>query len=171
MWESHYAHRTFVYPFSIRAKPGAREAAWVVALGFTFNTINAFLNGTWISNTGYEVSWFWEPRFIVGVALFVSGYAINKWSDATLRALRKPGERGYEIPRGGLFEWISCPNYFGELIAWAGWAVATWSLPGLAFALFTAANLLPRARANHQWYLQRFADYPKRRRAMLPLLL
>jgi 3-oxo-5-alpha-steroid 4-dehydrogenase 1 len=170
VWESHYAHRTFVYPFSLRTKPGAREALWVIVVGFSFNAINAFLNATWISSVGYELSWFWDPRFIIGIAMFISGYAMNKWSDAALRRLRKPGETGYKVPRGGLYEWVSCPNYFGELIAWSGWAIASWSLPGFAFALFTAANLLPRARANHIWYHERFPDYPKARRAMVPLL-
>ena len=49
-----------------------------------------------------------------------------------------------------------------------GWALATWSLPGLAFAVWTVANLVPRARANHRWYRGRFPDYPKERRALVP---
>jgi hypothetical protein len=49
-----------------------------------------------------------------------------------------------------------------------GWAVATWSLSGLAFATWTAANLAPRARANHRWYLETMPDYPPERKALLP---
>ena len=44
----------------------------------------------------------------------------------------------------------------------------TWSLAGLAFALFTACNLAPRAIANHRWYRQQFPDYPPRRRILVP---
>ena len=69
------------------------------------------------------------------------------------------------------FEWVSCPNYLGEMTEWAGWALATWSLPGLAFAAYTAANLAPRALAHHDWYRERFPDYPPRRRALIPYLL
>ena len=72
------------------------------------------------------------------------------------------------MPHGELYRWISCPNYLGELIEWAGWAVATWSLPGLGFAVWTAANLVPRARANHRWYRSHFADYPNERKALIP---
>jgi protein-S-isoprenylcysteine O-methyltransferase Ste14 len=85
-----------------------------------------------------------------------------------LRRLRAAGDPGYRVPQGGLYRWISCPNYLGEIVQWAGWALATWSLPGLAFAVWTAANLVPRARANQQWYRQRFADYPPERRALIP---
>lgn len=78
---------------------------------------------------------------------------------------------GYKIPRGGLFEYVSGANFFGEIVEWAGFAVASGSLPATAFALFTFANIGPRAIAHHQWYLQKFGrDYPPTRKALIPLL-
>jgi hypothetical protein len=65
---------------------------------------------------------------------------------------------------------VSCPNYLGEIVQWFGWALLGWSLPGLAFALFTLANLAPRAYAHHRWYLATFPDYPRDRAALLPNL-
>ena len=103
--------------------------------------------------------------------IFLVGYGINLAADRTLRGLRRAGETGYQIPQGGLYRWVSCPNYLGEIIEWCGWALATWSLPGLAFATYTAANLGPRAIANHRWYRQAFPDYPRNRRALIPGLL
>ncbi len=35
----------------------------------------------------------------------------------------------------------------------------------------TAATLVPRALAHHEWYRERFADYPPERRALVPFLL
>jgi protein-S-isoprenylcysteine O-methyltransferase Ste14 len=95
---------------------------------------------------------------------------LNKQADRTLRKLRGPGETGYKIPRGGAYTWVSCPNYLGEIVEWLGWALATWSPAGLAFAAYTAANLVPRALANHRWYRERFPDYPAERRAVIPYL-
>ena len=74
------------------------------------------------------------------------------------------------MPQGRLFRWVSCPNYLGETIEWAGWAIATWSMAGAAFAFWTAANLVPRAVAHHRWYRQKFPDYPNQRRAILPAI-
>ncbi len=88
-----------------------------------------------------------------------------------LRNLRKPGETGYKIPFGGLYGVVSCPNYLGEILEWVGFAIAASTAPGWAFAFFTASNLVPRAVAHHRWYLEKFADYPTRRRAILPFLL
>ncbi|MEL6182594.1 MAG: 3-oxo-5-alpha-steroid 4-dehydrogenase, partial [Myxococcota bacterium] len=110
-----------------------------------------------------------DPRFIVGVLVFAVGMAINLHSDTLLLNLRKPHEHGYKIPHGGVYRWVSSPNYLGEIIEWFGWALATWSLGGLAFALYTAANLAPRAWTHHRWYLDTFPDtYPKERRALIP---
>jgi len=169
MWEAHYIHRAFIYPFSRR--DGANNMAVVViAMGFVFNLGNAYLNGRYVFTLsgGYANAWLVTPQFIVGLALFLAGFIINRQADNVLRNLRKPGEAEYKIPYGGLYRWISCPNYFGEIITWTGWAVATWSLPGLAFAVWTAANLVPRARAHHIWYREHFADYPAERKALVP---
>jgi hypothetical protein len=56
------------------------------------------------------------------------------------------------------------------MIEWIGWAILTWSLPGFAFAVFTIANLAPRAIASHRWYLKTFSDYPKKRKAIIPFI-
>jgi hypothetical protein len=37
--------------------------------------------------------------------------------------------------------------------------------------MWTVANLMPRALWRHSWYRKTFADYPGRRRALLPALL
>ena len=63
----------------------------------------------------------------MGVLIFALGFWVNRRADAMLAALRKPGESGYKIPRGWLYNYISCPNYFGEILIWTGWAIASWA--------------------------------------------
>ncbi len=162
IWLSHYVYRAFVYPFR---GVGGRPMPMVIALmGASFNVFNSLLNAP----TRAPPGWASDPRFWIGLALFYGGMWLNHDADARLRALRRPGETGYSIPIGGAFRWVSCPNYLGEIVEWFGWALLTWSLPGLAFALFTTANLAPRAFAHHAWYRKTFPDYPPERRALLP---
>jgi 3-oxo-5-alpha-steroid 4-dehydrogenase 1 len=172
IWESHYVYRAFVYPVQIRGR-GARVPLLVPISGALFNVFNGYLNFRYLTVFAplRGPSWAWDPRFLLGLVIFIAGIAINRQSDRILRTLRAPGETGYKIPHGGLYGWISCPNYFGELVQWCGWALLTWSLPGLFFALFTAANLVPRAVSHHRDYRRRFADYPSQRRAVLPFVL
>ena len=171
MWELHYVHRAFVFPFSLHNKHGQMTLVVLVA-GFLFNALNAYLNGRYVFSFsgGYSADWLVGSRFIIGAAVFLAGFIINRHSDWTLSNLRRPGESGYRIPYGGLHRWVSCPNYAGEILIWVGWAVATWSLPGLAFAAWTVANLAPRARAHQRWYREYFPDYPEKRKALVPLL-
>ena len=167
LWQAHYIHRAFIYPFSLRSR---EMPITIIGFGLLFNAINGYLNGRCIFgfSGGYGNEWLADPRFIIGVALFIAGFIINRQADRILHNLSKSADSGYKIPHGGLYRWISCPNYLGEIIIWAGWALATWSLPGLAFAVWTAANLVPRARSHHAWYQKNFADYPPQRRALLP---
>lgn len=170
LWLAHYLDRAFLYP--LRTPAGAhRMPLAVAALGVLFNVVNASLNAGWlfVLSGGYPDSWLADPRFLAGAALFAAGWVANRTADAELARLRASGS--YGIPRGGLYRWISCPNYLGEIVQWLGWALATCSLPGLAFAVWTIANLLPRALAHHRWYRAHFADYPAQRRALIPWLL
>ena len=168
LWQFHYVRRTFIFPFLIR--PSGKRTAWiVVGSALVFNSLNAYVNARWISHIGqYDAGWLLDPRFLGGLALFFTGWALNVHSDRVLIALRKPGETGYKIPFGGGYRWVTSPNYLGEILEWLGWALLTWSLAGLSFALFTAANLAPRAWANHLWYRETFDEYPPDRRALVP---
>jgi protein-S-isoprenylcysteine O-methyltransferase Ste14 len=171
LWLVHYVHRSFVFPFRLRSAKKPMPLA-VSSMAIIFNAINAYLNARWISHFhAYPTAWLADPRFITGVIIFMVGMRINIQSDNILFALRKPGEHGYKIPYGGAYRWVSMPNYLGELLEWAGFAIASWSLAGLAFFVFTFANLVPRAIENHRWYRQTFAEYPKERRAVIPWLV
>ena len=169
LWEAHYIHRAFIYPLH-RRDNGKRMPILVASMGFLFNAFNGYLNGRYIYgfSGGYPNEWLKSPQFLLGLSLFIVGFIVNREADQTLRSLRQPGETGYKLPRGGLYRWICCPNYFGEIVEWVGWAIATWALPTLAFAVWTAANLVPRARTHHVWYRERFPDYPPKRKALLP---
>ena len=71
-----------------------------------------------------------------------------------------------------MFTYISGANFFGEILEWTGFAIASWSQPAAVFAFATALNIGPRALHHHEWYLAKFKeDYPKQRKALIPFLL
>ncbi len=173
LWIFHYFNRTLIYP--VRIKATDKKMPLFIALNaILFNLMNAGLNGYFLAELAdpskYGSNWITSPLFIVGAFLFVVGMTINWRADHLLINLRKPGETGYKIPRGFLFEYISSPNLFGELIEWAGFAVMAWNLPALTFMVWTFANLVPRAKNHHDWYKNKFRDYPKERKAVFPFL-
>ncbi len=171
LWEFHYIYRTFIFSSLLR---GNKTMPWIiVGSGFCFNIVNGYINGYGLFNLKpeYSLDWFADPRFIIGTVLFFGGFATHFTADHILRNLRQPGETGYKIPQGGLYRWVSCPNYLGEIMTWGGWALATWSLGGLAFFVWSVANLLPRTLSHHKWYQETFPDYPRNRKAVIPFIL
>ena len=169
MWIGHYLHRSFIWP--VRAKITHKMMpVSIMIFAIIFNAINSLFTAEWIFNMNnpYPEDWMFRWQFRLGAMIFFIGMAINITSDNILFSLRGGKKTGYSIPEGGMYKWISCPNYLGEIIQWIGWAIATWSLAGLSFALWTIANLAPRARANHQWYHEEFEDYPSDRRVLIP---
>lgn len=101
----------------------------------------------------YDKNWIWDIRFITGTTLWLYGFYKNLESDQILRNLRKIGERGYKIPHGGLFDYVTSANYYSEILEWSGFAIATWNISGFAFLICCIGNLVPHAYVNHKWYI------------------
>ncbi|MEQ9065022.1 MAG: methyltransferase [Vicingaceae bacterium] len=171
IWMSHYLYRTFIYPFTISRS--ARPFPLIIVLfGLLFNCLNGTVNGYYLFDTHIKSddTWLTSWPFITGCALFLIGMVVNKQSEFILAQLKKQGN-DYQIPKGGLFRYVSNPHYLGEIIEWCGWAVLTWSICGLAFFVFTVANLFPRAITVHKWYKNRFEEYPNERTSIIPWLI
>jgi 3-oxo-5-alpha-steroid 4-dehydrogenase 1 len=167
----HYFNRTAIFPFRLHTR-GKKMPVLIMFSGIFFNLCNTFLLGYYFTHfANYDSGWFTDIRFIAGVILFFTGLWINWKADNILIHLRKPNETDYKIPVGWLFNLVSCPNLMGELIEWAGFAILCWNMPAMAFFIWTAANLVPRAMAHHKWYKNKFENYPAQRKAVLPYLL
>lgn len=174
---AHYFHRTIIYPLRLFIKSPRRQMTnqfpvIIAALAFFFNLFNSYVQTRWVSHYAdySRDKWFWW-RFPGGLVVFVIGMTVNIKSDYKLLGLKSVGGSGYKIPKEGWFELVSCPNYFGETLEWLGWALMNWSWAGLAFLLYTCANLVPRAVSHHKWYLEKFGeDYPKNRKIVFPFL-
>lgn len=170
LWLLHYVPRTFIDSFR---QSGADKPfpLLLVTMALLFNGLNGFANGYALFHLqAYPATWLLSWPFITGAILFAAGYIINRTADKKLRSLRREHPSEYQVPRGWLFEYISCPNYFGEILEWLGWAVMTLSPAGFAFFTFTFANLFPRAIRAHQWYKSRFPEYPLQRKAIIPFI-
>jgi len=167
LFQIHYFERVFIFPFLIKGK--SRMPITVMLMGISFNILNAMMQGYWIFHVAYEephalfvqagTSWFYSWQFILGFCLFLAGFIINLHSDHIIRNLRKDeNDTKHYLPKGGLFNYVTSANYFGEIIEWLGFAILTWSISGFVFFLWTFANLVPRAAAIYKRYKNEFAD-------------
>ena len=140
---SDFLPRTLIYPFLIRGSK--RVPIATVLLAFAFCSVNGYVQCRYLTQFRvYDESWLADARFLIGIVMFFFGFAVNNHSDHVLRNLRKPGETGYKIPYGGMFEYVSGANFLGEILEWLGFAIANWSYPAFAFALCTFHSLVSR---------------------------
>ena len=85
----------------VRGKPTPLAPA---LSAFLFTSINGYLQGRYLTHfLHYEMSWFYDPRFLFGHLVFLIGMAINIHADTILRGLRKPGDTTYKIPYGNTY--------------------------------------------------------------------
>ena len=159
LFQAHYFQRSFIFPLLLRGN--SKMPLGIVSMGMTFNALNALMQGGWIfyvSPADYYADWLTKPYISIGGTLFLAGMAVNLHSDHVIRNLRRPGDTRHYIPRGGMFRYVSSANYFGEVLEWTGFAVASWSWAGAVFAWWTFANLAPRAASLYRRYEKEFGE-------------
>ncbi|CAE8699907.1 unnamed protein product, partial [Polarella glacialis] len=158
----HYSYRGWAYPYLLHVHPGsASNFSLVPAIGGCLVTItHGYLSARWFAEHGKHLRprWLRDPRFVAGAILYVTGFISLVYHDHLMRQLRTtPGPR-YRIPRGGLFEYATQAVYFCELWTWLGFFLMSWGPNGAFILCVSLANLIPRAVASHNWYLQHFGD-------------
>ena len=173
----HYLHRSIVYP--LRMTSDSQFPIGIMAFTVPYCATNGYLQSQGLTRFQTPAfpsdDWVSVP-FVLGAILTILGFVLGYGSDQTLLRLRREcassKKNKYQIPHGGLFVYVSCPHFLGEILEWIGFCVACQgSLASLSFAMWTAANLVPRALHHHAWYLEKFDDYPETRRALIPFLL
>ena len=170
IFELHYFQRSFIFPLMMKGK--SRMPLAIMLMGVLFNSLNALMQGGWIffvsAPDRYPASWLGSWQFILGTIVFFWGMATNLHSDHIIRNLRKPGDTRHYLPRGGMFRFVTSANSLGELMEWVGFAILTWSWSGAVFALWTFANLAPRALKINARYNREFG--PLNQKAIIPFI-
>lgn len=170
----HYFQRSFVFPSLMKGH--SRMPLSIMMMGVLFNVINGIMQGGglfWFPITAYTqgASYLLRWNAIVGIIVFLFGMIVNWHSDYVIRHLRQPGETRHYLPQAGFYRYVTSANYFGELVEWIGFAIAAANPAAWVFALWTGANLIPRAHAIHRKYHEEFGDEAVgTRRRIIPLV-
>ena len=170
----HYFQRSFVFPCLMKGH--SRMPLSIMMIGIIFNVINGIMQGGglfWFPIPAYTqgASYLLRWNAIVGIIVFLFGMIVNWHSDYVIRHLRQPGDTRHYLPQAGFYRYVTSANYFGELVEWIGFAIAAANPAAWVFALWTGANLIPRAHAIHRKYHEEFGDEAVgTRRRIIPLV-
>jgi 3-oxo-5-alpha-steroid 4-dehydrogenase 1 len=174
LYAMHYIYRSFVFPTLLKGKSKMPFA--IIDMGALFNFVNssllcasvvAFPKESYTDIASYAGNW----NFWVGIVLFFAGMYTHMKADHTIRNLRKPGDTNHYLPQGGLFDYVTSANYFGELLEWTGFAILLNNPAAWMFVWWTAANLVPRAHSINKKYRQEFGnDAVGERKRIIPYI-
>ncbi len=107
--------------------------------------------------------------FYLGMASFLIGVLGNAYHHRLLANLRKD-QNGYVIPKGGWFEYATCPHYFFELMGWLGIVLVSRHLFTWLVFIAMLGYLTTRSIKTRRWYQEKFKDYPADRKYMIPFV-
>lgn len=173
LFELHYFQRSFVFPFLMKGK--SRMPVAIMLMGVVFNLLNGYIQGEWLFFLApedlYSSAYLCRINCWIGILVFFLGMGINWHSDYVIRHLRQPGDTRHYLPEKGLYHWVTSGNYFGELLEWTGFALATASSAAWVFVWWTFANLAPRAYAIRQKYREEFGvEAVGKRKCLIPYI-
>ena len=174
LYALHYVYRSFIFPALL--KGNSKMPLAITAMGATFNFTNstllcasvvAFPKESYTDICSYAGNW----NFWLGIVLFFMGMYTHMKADHTIRNLRKPGDTNHYLPKGGLFDYVTSANYFGELLEWTGFAILLCNPAAWMFVWWTAANLVPRAHAINKKYRAEFGnEQVGKRKRVIPFM-
>lgn len=105
-----------------------------------------------------------------GFIVFLVGIIGNFYHHFLLSKMRKKGEKGYKIPKGGLFSLVICPHYLFEIVTFLGFSLISQTLFSFTSTLGTLFYLMGRSHATRKWYLSKFEDFPRNVKALIPFV-
>ena len=132
----------------------------------SFYSFAAFLIG-YLNRTPLQTMDAWS---YLGIVLFAVGIIGNFNQHKALADLRKDSME-YKIPHGGLFEYVVCPHYLFEIIAWTGIFLLSRHLGAFLVLAFIIAYLSARSLRTLAWYRERFNNFPTDRKGIFPFVL
>ncbi|KAG7370495.1 3-oxo-5-alpha-steroid 4-dehydrogenase-domain containing protein [Nitzschia inconspicua] len=179
----HYLYRSLVYPVFLSTS--SRMPLGISLFAFCYTLLNGYLQPyDLIFQQVFPEEYQYSIQFWSGIVMGAVGFAIGCHSDHTLLELKREKESNssggggggayYQIPRDGLFEYVSSPHYLGEILEWTGFCIACdFSLASVSFVIWTVANLVPRAYATHRWYHDKFQEEypPLNRKVIIPFVV
>ncbi|CAD5117207.1 DgyrCDS6004 [Dimorphilus gyrociliatus] len=129
-------------------------------------------------DTGEFIHGAYQTRILFGIIIFALGSSFQHYSHRMFAALRKDKagnlkSTAHVLPSGGAFEYISNPHYLGEIIIYSGFVciLGLNHCAGISIWIFVFINQIIAGLLNHNWYQEKFKNFPKARKAIIPFLL
>lgn len=145
-WVGHYAKRIYE-TFHVHRFSHATMPLFNLVKNCTYYWCFAGYVGYFVNHPLYTSPPLMQTYIALGCSLVCQ--LCNYKCHVILSNLRPPGSTEYVIPKGFLFNYITCPNYTVEILGWVGFTIATQTLTAGIFTLVGAGQMAQWALGKH----------------------
>ncbi|KAL3652021.1 hypothetical protein CASFOL_001702 [Castilleja foliolosa] len=164
----HFFKRLFEVLF-VHKYSGSMEVGAMVTISLSY-----FVNAAGLIHNQHLMHSLSQPSIDlkgVGIPIFLIGIAGNYYHHYLLSKLRttnSDNNKGYKIPRGGLFGLVICPHYLFEIVGFVGISCISQTVYAVLYTVGTTFYLMGRSYATRKWYESKFEDFPVDVKALFP---
>ncbi|MCR5451691.1 MAG: DUF1295 domain-containing protein [Lachnospiraceae bacterium] len=119
---------------------------------------------------------------IIGIVLMAGGILLEIVADYQKSAAKKVDS--HMFVSSGVYKWVRCPNYFGELILWTGvfvsglnilntplaWILSVLGYIGIIYVMFSGARRLELRQERNYGKMESYREYVKNTPIIIPFL-
>lgn len=110
----------------------------------------------------------------IGALAFIIGEVGNGYHHYLLKCFKNEGKslnKRYIMPHGGLFDQVTAPHYFFELISWSGWSLLnSFTIGSIMILGGSWGILIARSKQVHERNIKTFDNYPTDRKKLVPFI-
>jgi len=113
-----------------------------------------------------------SPLSLILSLIFIVAWYHQLQAHKIFAELKIKNPNKHSVPEGSLFKFVSCPHYMCEIIMYTCLMgiLGTNHSTGILVWAWVTINQIIAATMSHQWYLTKFEDYPRERKAILPFI-
>ncbi|GFE52841.1 hypothetical protein BaOVIS_002450 [Babesia ovis] len=167
----HFLKREFESVFIHRFSKSTMPIANLFINCFHYWILCALGIGYFVFHPRYnEIILFSKHEKTVLIALFFYCQFMTLMTHITLRNLRPKGTKVRGIPHNWGFQYVSCANYFWELMIWVVVALYSNTVSAYIFTVAVGFILFEWAKKKHYKYIKEFPNYDRRRKIIIPFI-
>lgn len=175
----HFGKRVLEVLF-LHVYSGGADFGVMMPIGVYYTFITAIILHASSAGSFPEDNFSQSPVFLIGCLVFLAGELGNLYHHCLLAQFRtssksnaiRAGSNGqYVLPSGGLFDFVTMPHYFCELVAFYGLVMIAPRLNILLAAFSFTSYLTGRSTSTTAWYKEKFGDHwPRNRKHIIPFI-
>ena len=167
----HYGKRLFESLFVHLYSYPYMPMVYVLGLTLYYSLFFGFLMGFFVFSNLYTYNSQLGLQEVVLTILFIYAEFKNGEAHWMQRVMQIESKGKKVVPRGKMFDWVVCSNYFWELVSWTVFSVLAWHWVPAVFTVASLYSMYSLGKQKHKLLKDTFADFDDKKAIIIPFIL